>query len=79
MECDVLIMGILRSKTYVADLSFNGVLLGEPTLVTSDGVTAGPGSILDDLWFAWADPRIPNGIVNADTGQVEVTDSEVAP
>jgi hypothetical protein len=59
-------MGLLRSKTYAEHFTVNGVLLGQPTIVTAAGEPFTPGASMDDLWFAWDDSRIPNGEIDQD-------------
>jgi hypothetical protein len=56
-------MGLLRSKTYQQNITVNGVLLGQPTIVNEDGEPFTPGSNIEDLWFGWEDHRIPGGIL----------------
>jgi hypothetical protein len=56
-------MGLLRSKTYAENITINGVLLGQPTIVTAAGEPFTPGASMDDLWFGWDDQRIPSGVL----------------
>lgn len=57
---------MLRSKTYADALTINGVLLGSPVIVRSDGQPFAPGDDISDLWFAWDDPRVPSGVLEPD-------------
>lgn len=59
-------MGTLRSKTYTADTTVNGVLLGQPTIVNGAGDPFGPGDAIDDLWFGWNHENLPTGVRAAD-------------
>lgn len=59
-------MGRLRSKTYVENVTVGETLLGLPTIVRSDGMSFSPGDSMDNLWFAWDDPRIPSGVLEPD-------------
>lgn len=57
---------MLRSKTYADNLTIDGVLLGQPTIVNGSGVPYQPGDDIADLWFAWDDARIPSGVLEPD-------------
>lgn len=59
-------MGLLRSKTYLENITINDVLLGQPTIVKSDGAPFSSGDSMKDLWFAWDDNRIPSGEILED-------------
>jgi len=59
-------MGRLRSKTNRAGLTVNGVQLGEPAILQTDGQPPGPGDTIADAWFVWDDEAYADGVVNAD-------------
>jgi hypothetical protein len=63
-------MGLVRSKQYVENVTINDVLLGQPTIGNSDGTPFQPGDDMSNLWFLWDDSRIPTG---------ELVDGEVVP
>lgn len=56
-------MGRILSKTYPENLAIDGVLLGQPTIVTATGEPFAPGDSLSELWFCWDDPRIPDQVL----------------
>jgi hypothetical protein len=63
-------VGQIRSKTYAQDVTINGVMLGQPTIVNADLLPAGPGDDLTACWWLWDDSRIPTG---------ELIDGQVIP
>jgi hypothetical protein len=67
---------MLRSKTYAENITINGVLLGQPTIVTAAGEPFTPGVSIEDLWFGWDDHRIPSGVLG-DDGTITVDEVEL--
>lgn len=68
-------MGTLRSKTNHGGLTVNGILLGEPVILTADAQQLRPGDTMDAAWFSWDDSALPTGVLDADGN---VTIDEVA-
>ena len=58
-------MGTVRSKIRTID-TINGILLGEPTIATTDGQAPADGTAITDLWFRWDDSALPDGELLAD-------------
>lgn len=52
-------MGMLRAKTNISGTKINGILLGDPAIVTTDGLSMLGATSVDDLWFAWDDDALP--------------------
>lgn len=58
-------MGRLRSKTNAVK-TVNGVALGEPVIADAGGNPPVKGDTITELFFTFDDPRLPNGLLNAD-------------
>lgn len=70
-------MGILSSTTNHRGKTVNGVVLGHPTILTSDRKFPSEGTSVDQLCFCWEDYRLPDGILDEEGTIVgESTDAD---
>ena len=57
-------MGTLTSTVNHAGATVNGVLLGQPAILTAQLQQPEPGAWVEDLRFAWDDPGLPDGDID---------------
>lgn len=53
-------MGMIRSKTNLSGAEINGILLGDPAIVATEGMSMLDAMTVNELWFAWDHEDLPN-------------------